>query len=109
MVEIRESSVTDAFVFLHEVGHTIGAVQVSAPHSTGAGHCYTSVDVMCSADGGSWFVGGGTMESVCPQPPVGQFTFDCEGRDYYEVDPRPRSYLGTHWNTADSGWLTKPG
>jgi hypothetical protein len=109
MVEISGSTAADAFVFLHEVGHTIGAVQVSAPHSTGAGHCYTSVDVMCSFDGGPWFVGGGTMVLVCAQPPVGQFTFDCQGDDYYEVDPAPGSFLANHWNTADSGWLTRPG
>lgn len=108
VVELRGSTAADAFVFLHEVGHTIGAVQVSAPHSTGWGHCYTTVDVMCSADGGPWFVGGGTMVSVCAQPPVGQFTFDCEGGDYYEVDPAPGSFLARHWNTADSGWLTRP-
>ena len=57
------------------------------------GHCYTSVDVMCSADGGPWFVGGGTMVSVCAQPPVRQVTFNCEGGDYYEVDPAPGSFL----------------
>jgi hypothetical protein len=48
------------------------------------------------------------MVSVCAQPPVGQFTFDCEGGDYYEVDPAPGSFLARHWNTADSGWLTRP-
>ena len=37
MVELRGSTAADAFVFLHEVGHTIGAVQASAPHSTGWG------------------------------------------------------------------------
>ena len=108
MVELRGDTNADAFVFLHEVGHTIGAVQVSAPHSTGAGHCYTSVDVMCSFDGGSYFVGGGAMKAVCPQPPVGEFTFDCNGRDYYELDPAPGSYLARHWNTSESGWLTRP-
>jgi hypothetical protein len=108
MIEISGDSVTDAFRFLHEVGHTIGAVQPSAPHATGAGHCYTSVDVMCSFDGGSWFTDGGTMESVCPQPPVGEFIFDCQGRDYYDIDPPRTGYLAKHWNTADSGWLTRP-
>ena len=100
MIELRGESVADAFVFLHEVGHTMGAVQVSAPHSTGDGHCDTAVDVMCSS------AAGGT---VCPQLPEGRFTFDCEGGDYYEVGPAPGSYLATHWNTAESGWLSKPG
>ena len=108
MVEIDGSSVTEAFRFFHEVGHTLGAVQISAPHSTGWGHCYTSVDVMCSWDGGPWFTGGGDMESVCQQPPAGEFIFDCGGRDYYELQPAPGTWLAKHWNTSDSGWLTRP-
>jgi hypothetical protein len=109
MVEIGGSPETAAYVFLHEVGHTLGAVQHSAPHSSGAGHCYTGLDVMCYADGGPWFTGGGTLQSVCPPMPDGQRPFDCEGGDYYELDPAPGSYLDEHWNTADSGWLTRPG
>ena len=109
MVEIGGSTATGAYVFLHEVGHTLGAVQDSAPHSSGAGHCYTGYDVMCYADGGPWFDGGGTMESVCPPMTDRQRPFDCEGGDYYEVDPASGSYLDEHWNTADSGWLTRPG
>jgi hypothetical protein len=109
MVEINVGSqFAGAFVFLHEVGHTIGAVPLSAPHSTLAGHCYTAVDVMCYQDGGPWFTSGGTMTSVCAAKPEGQFTFDCQGGDYYEVDPAPGGFLASHWNTADSGWLTNP-
>lgn len=109
MVKIDGSISSGAYIFLHEVGHTLGAVQHSAPHSSGAGHCYTSADVMCYADGGPWFVGGGLMEPICEPMPDGQRPFDCEGSDYYEVDPAPGSYLDGAWNTADSGWLTKPG
>jgi len=109
MVEIGGSPASGAYVFLHEVGHTLGAVQHTAPHSSGAGHCYTGYDVMCYADDGPWFAGGGTMEPVCPPMPDGQRPFDCQGGDYYEVDPAPGSYLDEHWNTADSGWLTRPG
>ena len=109
MVEIGGPPSAGAYIFLHEVGHTMGAVQHSAPHSSGAGHCYTGSDVMCYPDGGPWFTGGGTMESVCATMPDGQRPFDCEGGDYYELDPAPGSYLDEHWNTADSGWLTKPG
>jgi hypothetical protein len=108
MIEISGDSVTEAFRFLHEVGHTLGAVQLTAPHTTGSGHCYTNVDVMCSFDGGWYFTQGGDMVDVCPQPPPGEFTFDCEGGDYYEIDPGPGNYLRKHWNTSDSDWLTRP-
>ncbi|MDH5225730.1 MAG: hypothetical protein OEW46_13275 [Actinomycetota bacterium] len=109
MVEIGGSPFTGSYVFQHEVGHTIGAVQLSAPHSSGAAHCYTSADIMCYADGGPYFTGGGSMESVCAPMPDGQFPFDCQGGDYYEIAPDTGSYLASFWNTANSGWLTKPG
>jgi hypothetical protein len=109
MVEVAGSSATGAHVFLHEVGHTLGAVQDSAPHSSGAAHCYTSNDVMCYPDGGPYFDGGGTMQAVCGSMPGGQYPFDCQGGDYYEVDPDAGSYLASAWNTADSGWLTPTG
>jgi hypothetical protein len=108
MIERSGDAVTEAYRFLHEVGHTLGAVQLFAPHSTGYGHCYTNVDVMCSFDGGSYFTQGGDMVDVCDQPPPGEFTFDCEGRDYYDLNPAKGSYLAKHWNTAYSAWLTRP-
>jgi hypothetical protein len=64
---------------------------------------------MCYADGGSWFDAGGTMQAVCASMLDGQLPFDCEGGDYYEVDPGSGTYLDTHWNVADSAWLTRPG
>jgi hypothetical protein len=109
LVEISGSTWAGAYVFLHEVGHTLGAVQLSAPHTSGAGHCYEADDVMCYPDGGPWFDGGGTMLDTCDPMSDGQYPFDCGGGDYYEVDPAPGSYLAGAWNTADSGWLTKPG
>jgi hypothetical protein len=108
MVEINGSTATGAYVFLHEVGHTIGAVQHAAPHSSGAGHCYEAYDVMCYPDGGPWFTGGGGMLSACDPMPSGQYVFDCRGRDYYDPTPPKHGYLSTHWNTADSAWLTPP-
>jgi hypothetical protein len=78
---------------LHEMSHTIGAVQLSAPHSTGAAHCYDGLDVMCYNDGGfAW-----RPMTVCQQ-----LSYDCGGDDYYNPSPSPGSYLATHWNLASS-------
>lgn len=108
-------------VTLHEIGHTIGAVQPSAPHNSGGGkaHCYDEMDVMCYDDGGSYFLGpdgqdgtadDGSLQMVCVDPlklPVDgeDQQFDCNQDDYYDPSPAPGSYLATHWNTANSNWI----
>jgi hypothetical protein len=91
-------------IALHELGHTLGAVQFSAPHSSKAGHCYQERDVMCYDDGGPYFSQGGEEIVTCPESP--SWKFDCGKDDYYHPAPDPGSYLGTHWNTSNSGWLT---
>lgn len=80
-----------AIAFAHEIGHTMGAVQYSAPHSTGAGHCNDGADVMCYNDGGP---SARYRPNVCRSYPQ----FDCRGDDYFNVRPTRGSYLATHWN-----------
>lgn len=63
----------------HEVFHSLGAVQPSAPYATGDGHCYDPAHL------------GGI--------------FDCSADSYYDPDPAPGSYLATHWNIASSKFL----
>lgn len=99
-----------ALAFQHETGHNLGAVQDSAPHTSGAFHCYEINDVMCYNDGGSYFSGGGSLIGSCPgMSPTGMYAFDCNGDDYYNVAPASRNYLADHWNVADSSWLTRVG
>lgn len=96
-----------AEILQHEVGHNLGAVQDSAPHSSGAGHCYEESDVMCYNDGGPYFAGGGGLVSVCGTLPSGMPAWDCDAGDYYDGDtPAPGSYLDDHWNLVDSAWLS---
>jgi hypothetical protein len=93
---------------LHEVSHTLGAVNYSAPHtSAGAegprGHCTDGYDVMCYADGANPTVPYTT--TACPQiAGSGGLvqTYDCGGDDYFNPSPAPGSYLDTHWNLYNS-------
>ena len=93
-----ESYAADAV--LHEVTHTLGGVQASAPHASGAGHCNDDWDVMCYSDGGprsSLFVrcaGDGQHE-----------VYDCGADDYFAFAPTPGSYLDGHWNVRSSVYL----
>ncbi len=82
----------------HELSHTLGSVQNTAPHSTNAGHCWDEADTMCYADGGNH-----AMVSVCPAER--EYLLDCNTDDYYSTYPDPGSYLDTHWNTADNRFL----
>ena len=86
------------FAMLHEITHNLGAVQDTAPNSSfkpgqprgpnnAGGHCRDFPDVMCPVI-----------------PP--ERCYDCKGtaagRDYFDVNPQPGSYLATHWNVARS-------
>jgi hypothetical protein len=89
-----------AGVTAHELLHTLGAVQNSAPHSTKAGHCFDESDVMCYSDSS-----GKTMQKIC-----GVYVperLDCGRNDYFRVNPPSGSYLATHWNTSDSKFLSR--
>jgi hypothetical protein len=85
---------------LHEIFHTLGAVQPDTPHHSAARHCTDEVDVMCYDDDAS---GPVTMTTVCP--PEHEVLLDCGHDDYFSTDPPTGSYLAGHWNTAGSSFL----
>ncbi|TMK89018.1 MAG: hypothetical protein E6G57_03710 [Actinobacteria bacterium] len=83
----------------HELMHTLGGVQTSAPHATKYSHCWDDSDRMCYDDGS-----GAAMSQVCPASH--ENTFDCNHDDYFSTNPPTGSYLATHWNTATSSFLS---
>jgi hypothetical protein len=90
---------------LHEVMHTLGAVQPSAPHFSGGAHCYEIYDVMCYTpqDGTpDVFLRNCAIVAVPPNPGK---PLDCGNDDYFDPGPARGSYLASHWNVYDSGFL----
>lgn len=92
-------------IFAHENGHAMGAVQLSAPDSTGAWHCTDGLDVMCYNDGGP--SAGAYTGSDCGSVANGTHFFDCHFNDYFNPAPPAGSYLATHWDIGASynAWL----
>jgi hypothetical protein len=79
---------------MHENAHNQGAVQYSAPQSTGTGgHCWEEIDVMCySPDGGDLHQQGTVLNCT------DRVVFDCGYDTYFDSAPEPGEYLATNWN-----------
>lgn len=84
----------------HEIAHNLGAVQLSAPNSTGGWHTKDALDIMSYADGGP----NQGQVTRCPDP-VNRDRFDCNADDYFSPSPAAGSYLASHWNLANSTYL----
>jgi hypothetical protein len=80
--------------------HNLGAVQNSAPNWNGVGHCLDDTDRMCYDQFQAGFVFNPT---ACLSH---ERLFDCNHDDYFHTAPAAGSYLDTHWNTADSAYLS---
>lgn len=88
----------------HELMHNLGAVQLSAPHTSGGWHCVDEYDEMCYSD----YPYYPPMQYSCPQNSHDRL-FDCKHDDYYSTNPGSDSYLATHWNAANSWYLMTAG
>jgi hypothetical protein len=105
-----QQGVTDAFDVvapLHEMLHTVGAVNAQAPHvtksgSTPLGHCWQEDDVMCQDEGDI------APKLDCPgQGGSDSLVVDCGQDDYFNLDPPGGSFLATNTsaNTANSSFM----
>jgi hypothetical protein len=98
----------------HEVMHTLGGVQNSAPHTTFnpadpdtyfGGHCIDEWDIMCYSDV-SQALHLPPMEIHCPDDNLDVTRFDCGDDDYYNTSPASGTYLANFWNPANNRFLT---
>lgn len=80
---------------LHEVFHTLGAVNEGAPNAFGA-HCLDGYELMCSGRGDP---------PRCGLERGWDMRVDCGGDDYFNPSPAPGSWLASHWNIYNSWFL----
>ncbi len=87
---------------LHELAHTMGAVQDEPPTSSDAGHCIDGLDLMCYDDGGP---GGTYSAAACVDASpathdAADELFDCNGDTYFHPAPAAGNPLAapTTWH-----------
>ena len=85
----------------HELTHLLGGVQPSAPHATQYSHCSDEWDALCYADGPAT----STLTFACTERAFFEDLLDCNADDYFSSAPPAGSYLDSHWNVYESGFL----
>lgn len=96
---------------LHELFHTLSAVQNTAPFSTGHFHCTDGFDMMCYNDGGpkaeEYSVTRCPLEQKQAENRV--WLIDCGYDSYFNAEAGPGEWLYSHFNIGeDSDFLIDP-
>jgi hypothetical protein len=96
----------DDHTTLHELFHTMGAVNSNAPYGTEKNHCTDGLDIMCYDDDSVPFWEPQYSETRCPTSagygtPVGT-PLDCSYDSYFDAAEESGEWLNTHWNTGGS-------
>jgi hypothetical protein len=98
---------------VHELVHILGGVQTTAPNGNWNYHCSDESEVMCYDDDATkdGFISSSgelvPIRYVCPT--WHERLLDCSHDDYFSTAPDRGSWLGKHWNVADSSFLTSEG
>ncbi|MBM7841519.1 hypothetical protein [Herpetosiphon giganteus] len=92
----------NARVVAHEHMHMIGGVQPNAPNTSSSWHCTDEWDIMCYSDAPSY----PQLVIACPEHSIRDI-FDCGHDDYFHTNPPAQSYLASHWNSANSLFLSQ--
>ncbi|WP_433720087.1 RICIN domain-containing protein [Actinoplanes sp. CA-051413] len=87
-------------VAAREVTQMLGARLQDSPNSTGAGSCTDDYDLMCNKDRSDT-----ALRTVCPKKHEDRL--DCGHDDYFNTNPKPKSYLADNWNVAQSEFLLR--
>lgn len=88
---------------LHELFHTMGAVNSNAPFGTDGNHCTDGLDVMCYEDGtGSEPYSTSRCSSSAGYGGAIAAPLDCMYDSYFDAAEESGEWLNTHWNTGGS-------
>lgn len=91
-----------SFVPLHELVHSLGAVLLTAPHTSGNHHCSDGDDLMCYYDTSMGNNACTTGGSYCVNTCFDYDHVDCGHDDYFHADPPSGNWLATHWNLGST-------
>lgn len=99
VVYLKASFCTEQYAqsALHELGHSLGGVQQSAPHYDDDNKWHPSDEYDVMAYGASTTVVCDTFFK--------NSRYDCNDNDYFDTHPSLTEYLSSHWNIADNKFL----